>query len=384
MRKKFEAQLTLGCIPINKVIIPTKMKGALSNLLACLQYIYIRPKWNKKIFELLTDHIISDKKQTGRMGMSLWEIFVLAQVKLCMNMSYDQLHYSANFDSLLRGILGVQTTDFSPGKEYEYQNIFDNVSLLDESVLKKINDIIVQVGHEVFKKKGQTPLCLKTDSYVVESETHFPTDYNLLYDSGRKCVETIEKLELKGWRKSKNWLKRLKGLMRRLGRVCTKGGPNKSCRVKQTAESYLELSKTLSKKIEESKCYKSKTIKEQYYVEELEYYHGMLTKHIDLLERRLIKEEKIDHSEKVFSIHQPEVELIKKGKTRPNIEIGKKLAITTDQYNLIVDWHIAEKETDFELAIPIVERLLRKHEIKSISFDRGFYSKKIKSHYWKI
>ena len=87
--------------------------------------------------------------------MSLWEIFVLAQVRLCLNISYDELHYRANYDSLLRGILGVLPTDFSLGKEYEYQNIYDNVGLLDEGLMRQINDVIVQVGHQVFKKKNR-------------------------------------------------------------------------------------------------------------------------------------------------------------------------------------------------------------------------------------
>ncbi|MCZ6899316.1 MAG: ISNCY family transposase, partial [Bacteroidetes bacterium] len=79
-------------------------------------------------------------------------------------------------------------TDYSLGKQYQYQNIYDNVTLLDDELLKAINDIIVEVGHEVFKKKGKTgegelALRLKTDSFVVETDTHFPTDYNLLWDS---------------------------------------------------------------------------------------------------------------------------------------------------------------------------------------------------------
>ncbi len=120
--------------------------------------------------------------------MSLWEIFVLGQVRLCMNIFYDELHYKSNYDNLLRGILGVLPTDYTLGRQYEYQNIYDNVSLLDEDLLKEINQVIVEVGHEVFKKKEKAALRLKTDSFVVETHTHFPTDYNLLWDSARKCL----------------------------------------------------------------------------------------------------------------------------------------------------------------------------------------------------
>ena len=55
-----------------------------------------------------------------------------------------------------------------------------------------------------------------------------------------------------------------------------------------------------------------KTEKELLLLINLEYYNNMLIKHIDLLERRLLKGEKIPHEEKLFSIFQPFVEMIKK------------------------------------------------------------------------
>jgi len=122
-------------------------------LMSAIQYIYVHSEWNERIFTLLSDKVCKGKKATGRSGMSLWELFVLGQVRLCMNTSYDELHHLANFDVLLRGVMGVLPTDYSLGKEYEYQNIYDNVGLLDDELLQSINDVIVEVGHEVFKKK---------------------------------------------------------------------------------------------------------------------------------------------------------------------------------------------------------------------------------------
>lgn len=195
-----------------------------------IQYIYTHSEWKQRIFEFLSRKICSGKQPTGRRGMSLWEMFVLAQVRLCLNASYDELHYRANYDTLLRGILGVLPTDYSSGKRYEYQNIYDNVSLLDEELLHQINDVIVEIGHQVFKKKEADGLRLKTDSFVVETDTHFPTDYNLLWDSARKCLDMADALGLAGWRKSRHWRRRLKGLRRTVGRISRKGGPNKADR----------------------------------------------------------------------------------------------------------------------------------------------------------
>lgn len=387
MRKFFEPQLTLGCTPVEEVQIPAKTKSHLAALASALQYIYVNPKWNQHIFTLLASRITKDKKETGRKGMSLWEIFVLAQVRLCMNISYDELQHIANYDTMVRGIMGVLPTDYSLGQQYEYQNIYDNVTLLDDELLKEINDVIVEVGHQVFKKKGKTDgeapalrcatVRCKTDSFVVETDTHFPTDYNLLWDSARKCIDTAEFLckkgTLTGWRKIKDWRKALKGMMRTVGSISSKGGPNKEERLQQATTTYLAKSSALEKKVDHIiKNYQPEDTTQMAAIFQLGYYHQMLTKHIDLVDRRLLQGEVIPHEEKVFSIFLPFTEWIKKGKLHPNVEIGKKLVITSDQYHLIIDWQTAENQTDNQLTLPIARRVAQKYTIQSHSWDRGF------------
>jgi hypothetical protein len=66
--------------------------------------------------------------------------------------------------------------------------------------------------------------------------------------------------------------------------------------------------------------------------EPLEYFHAMLAKHLDLVARRLLNEETIPAHEKVFSLFEPHTEWIKKGKQRPNVELGHKLLLATSSY----------------------------------------------------
>lgn len=381
MRKQFECQLTIGTTPINEVEIPSKTRSHIVALVAALQHIYITPKWNTKIFSLMTEKVLKNKKDTGREGMSLWEMFVLAQVRLADNSSYDDLHHKANYDALIRGVLGVLPTDYSLGKQYSYQNIYDNVSLIDDELLIKINALIVEVGHEIFKKKENTPLRLKTDSFVCETDTHFPTDYNLLWDSARKCIDTVNHLrkevEITGWRKHAAWKSAIKSSMRRVGKISSDGGRNKDARLKEEAKSYLGKTRNLAKKVEIvfNMPLPSISIKVFVLLESLAYYEKMLVKHIDLVDRRLLKGEVIPHEEKVFSIFQDYTEFIKKGKLRPNVEIGKKVAITTDQFDLIVDYQIAENQTDSQMTRGIVNRISSKFSIQSFSVDKGYSSK---------
>jgi hypothetical protein len=51
----------------------------------------------------------------------------------------------------------------------------------------------------------------------------------------------------------------------------------------------------------------------------------MLSKHIDLLERRLLKGEKMPHSEKVFSLFEPHTKWLSKGKAGVICELGRNI-----------------------------------------------------------
>jgi hypothetical protein len=262
---------------------------------------------------------------------------------------------------------------------YEYQNIYDNVSMLSDELIIEINSIVLDFGEGVFKKKRSTASHLKTDSFVVESNVHFPTDYNLLWDCARKCLDTVDKFlnkyeEIEGWRKIGNWRHEIKGLMREVGRASSSGGKGKKERMKKSAQKYLKKSRRLINKLTED-LPKFPIFDEEdiFLIIALEHFMLLMDKHIDLVERRIIKGEQIPHEEKLFSIFETYTELIKKGKLRPNVELGKKLAITTDQYGLIVDYQLMNDEQDRDIVIELADRLLRRYNIASWSFDKGFW-----------
>ncbi len=385
MRKRFEPQLILGQLPISETYIPKKNRDAMVGLMAALKEIFVNDNWNEKIFAIMESKITKDKRRTGRNGMDLWQIFVLSQVRLCWNISYDRLHYLVNSDKLMRQIMGVETGFGYERVEFEYQNIIDNVSLLDDQTVREINAVIVEMGHEVFKKKDTAALRLKTDSFVVKSNVHFPTDYNLLWDCARKCLDTVniflEKYpNIRGWRKISDWRKEIKGLMRGVGKVSSSGGKEKEKRMKKITRAYLNKSRALLAKLTVSKS--SLNIMDKgdlLSMMSLEHFMKLLKKHIDLVERRLLKGEQIPHDEKLFSIFEEYTEWITKGKLHPNVELGKNTVITTDQFNLIVDYQVMEHQSDSEIVLPLIQRMRSKYIIDSWSFDKGFWHHENKS-----
>ncbi len=96
---------------------------------------------------------MAGKKKTGRTGLNLWQIFVLAQFRSALNLDYDRLHHMVFSDSILRQLLGIGPGPGFKRGDISYQRIIDNVQLLDDVTLGKINDVIVSFGHVVLKKK---------------------------------------------------------------------------------------------------------------------------------------------------------------------------------------------------------------------------------------
>ena len=156
MRQRFQQQMNLRTVAIADVKFPLKSRDELPPVLKALQYIFITPALNEKVFHLLEQKICKDKKQTGRKGMDLWHILVLAVARHTLSTNWDRLEHLANYDQLVREILGVHSTAFSDDKiEFAYQSILDNVQLIDEELLRQINLLIVEAGHSLLKKKEQ-------------------------------------------------------------------------------------------------------------------------------------------------------------------------------------------------------------------------------------
>ncbi|MBE0540817.1 MAG: ISNCY family transposase [Verrucomicrobia bacterium] len=384
MRHPFQHQPDLQITPIEKIRLPLKSRDELPPILAGLQWLWMHPTLKAEIFALLEAKILAGKQATGRPGMDLWQILVLGVVRLGLDADWDRMEHIANYDTLVRQMLGVPATPWgADARVFGHQTLRDNVALLDDELLQQINARIAAAGREVFAKKAGAPgaaLEVKVDSYVLETDVHFPTDLSLLWDAGRKCVDLVEGLlasgcDLPGWRKCKAWRRQLKACERTASQIVYRGGPNKEARVKRAVREYLAVGRTLSAKVNQSLLGLCDAVVDAARWERLAYFHGMLDKHLDLVERRLLREETIPAHEKVFSLFEPHTEWIQKGKQRPNVELGHRLLLATDQQQLIQDYAVLRGEAEVDQSVPVADRLLGRYgagSVASLSFDKGF------------
>ncbi len=141
-----------GQASIEEVELDLFSRDDIPQLLRGLQHLYTTPTLRAEVLQIL-DAMIPEQidRNTGRPGMALWRILVFGVLRLNLNWDYDRLHEMGNQHRTIRQMLGHGVVD--DGEQYNLQTFKDNVSLLTEQILDRINQVVVKAGHQVIKKK---------------------------------------------------------------------------------------------------------------------------------------------------------------------------------------------------------------------------------------
>lgn len=387
MRKVIDMQSKIWGTDISKIEFDLQSRDEIPKLLTGLQYIYINSEIREEVFTILKDVIPTGTSiHTGRPGMDLWKILVLGTLRLNCNWDFDKVHDIANNHRNVRLILKHEESDL---RRYGLQTIKDNVALLTPEILDEVNQVVVSAGHSLVMKNEEADLKGSCDSFVVETDVHYPTDTNLLFDAIRKMISVIaivcSGLDITDWRQSYNNIMKFKKLLRSLEslwRQKPKGETKKAEKQRQIIAATQEYIKVARWYIEKAKL----TIFELREMGILNMTQGLrllqvkeyiqhAERQIDQIQRRVIHDEKIPHEEKVFSIFEPHTDWISKGKAGVPQELGLRVCVLKDQFGFILHHLVMERQTDDKVAISIVEGAKdRFPQLNSCSFDKGFYT----------
>ncbi|MYJ52886.1 MAG: hypothetical protein F4093_09570 [Gammaproteobacteria bacterium] len=92
MRKVETAQLEIGSVFLEDVVINPKSRDDIPALLLGLQHLYVVPELRARLFALLEAEVNPGiSKETGRPGMDLWNMLVLAILKQGLGCDWDRL-----------------------------------------------------------------------------------------------------------------------------------------------------------------------------------------------------------------------------------------------------------------------------------------------------
>jgi IS5 family transposase len=387
MRVVQNVQMQIGEVDISKMKFDLKSRDDIPKILRGLQHLYIDLALRTKLFELLEEQVAPKvDKRNGRPGMTLWRIFVCGVVRLDLNIDYDRLHELVNHHDTLREMLGHAAFDDA---RYHYQTLKDNVSLFTPELLDQINQLVVGGGHVLVKKKENEALRGRCDSFVVETNVHYPTDINLLYDAMRKVITlTAKGCDLHGvsdWRQHQYNVRHLKRLMRKAQNNKRSKARSEEQQKKNAAlcieahQAYLDVAErylnkaqaTLARLDQRGHSDEFDVLRKL----EIEGFMRHAIRQIDQTKRRVILGEVIPHAEKVFSIFEPHTEWVSKGKAGVPVELGVKVCILEDQYQFILHHEVMQQKTDDQVAVSMVAQAQQRFaNLNACSFDKGFHS----------
>jgi len=371
MRATQNQQMLIGEVDVSNITFNLRSRDDIPKILRGLQHIYTTETLRENIFALLDKCIQPNiDRTTGRPGMTLWRILVCGVVRLDLNCDYDHLLELINQHNTLREMLGHGPFD---EHLYSLQSLKDNVRLLTPELLDQINQLVVASGHVLAGKKPEQNLRGRCDSFVLETNVHFPTDLNLLMDAMRKIVTLTVRLcesqGIAGWRQHAYILNKIKRHARtaqnkKRSKAKTPELVEKNQQaLMQAHQDYLQVAQSTLGKARAS-------------LAEIEDFMAHADRQIDQIHRRVILGETILHAEKVFSIFQPHTEWISKGKAGVPVELGLKVCILEDQYQFLLHHMVMEQLSDDQVAVEMVTQAKKRFPSLAVcSFDKGFHSK---------
>jgi IS5 family transposase len=383
-------QERLDCPPISAVPLNRHCRDEIIPILRALQHVYGDAPARRQLLALVGKDVNPDTSRThGRRGMNYWEITVLAATRLGCNLDYDKLQDLAENHRTLRQIMGIGA--WQEAVDFDWRRIEDNQLKLRPETLKKINDLIVGVGHE---QEPQAIASVRGDTFVAETNIHSPTESTLIGDGLRKMVPLAAALAkehcLGGWRQQQHLLDNVHKLVRQIGRAARAKGQG-SARLKPGYQKLLELAKELLARacqlLSALRCATDpnvwsldqlKNMATPARREERLLYDVALTAQVcDNARRRVLQEETLAHEDKIFSIFEPHTELIKRGKQPVPIQFGHSVLVIEDAVGFVIDYRVvANGVLDQDLVIPVMQELQKRFDgqIKSASFDRAFHT----------
>ena len=351
-----------------------------------LQHVYEQVPLRDEILELVGKDVNRDSSpDRGREGLGYWAIMVLAAVCLGCNFDYDKLQDLAEQHRALRLMMGIG--DWDDRTDFDWRRIRDNLCLLRPQTLEKINHLIVAAGHELAPEAIEA---VRGDTFVVETNIHYPTESTLIEDGLGKVVALATVLaeahSLPGWRQHEHLLHKVKEIVRQIGRA-SRAKSKGADRLKPGYQRLLTLSEELLQRARgllltlrfRAKGEGIDWLGEGFAGprEELWHYVQLTEKVCSTARRRVLLGETVANEEKIFSIFEPHTELIKRGKQPDPIQYGHKVLVMEDAVGFICHYEVvADGVLDQDVLVPAMTTLQERvgGKIKRASFDRAFHT----------
>ena len=382
MRRPISEQTRLDSQAIPNVRLNLNCRDEIVPILAGLQHIYSQPQLRDEILNLVARDVNEDSRNDrGREGLDYWHITVLASVRLGCDLDYDKLQDLAEQHRALRQIMGIG--DWQECIDFNARRIGDNIRLLKSQTIEAISHRIVD---EAYRMVPDAVKKQRVDSFVVETDIHYPTESSLIVDGVRKIIELCVKLyqghDIVGWRQHEHLLKKVKQINRQITRISARKGANYKQRMELQYRKLLGRAKGILERATET-C---EALENEYeldftaiaHIAEIKRFMGLTTQVCDTARRRVLEgEDDVPNEDKLFSIFETHTQLYRRGKAGQPNQFGRLVMVCEDAAGFISHHYVMPREVqDQDVAVEqtrIMQERLQKR-VEEISFDRGFHS----------
>jgi IS5 family transposase len=259
--------------------------------------------------------------------------------------------------------------------------------VLSPKTLKKINTVLSSYAIE---NEHMDPTIVRTDTTVVETNIHYPTDSSLLWD----CARVLIRLLRNGRTYAPDLLnnrfhdKKLKRLFVAITRGCRSKAKGRKAKIaKRKVKKYfrkfisgvqrlVDVAEPFVVRAVSATNIELKTIGTT-----LESLLPDVKKVVKQSIRAQLNGETVPASERIFSIFEPHTELIVRGKARKAVEFGHKILLTEAEGTFITDYNVLlATPNDRNLAEEVVKRhkKLYGEAPEVLAGDAGFHPREEK------
>ena len=324
---------------------------------------------NPRIKELVEQDLLRglSRPETGAPGMTGDQVLRALLIKQMNGFSYDELSFHLADSVSYRTLCGYGAFEPIPSRS----TLADNIKKVRQETLSEINRLLVAYARKKGIEKGRK---VRTDSTVVKTNIHYPTDSRLLFDGVRVLTRILCHLGELGCEVSfSNHTKRAKRRMLAIRNARTQRERKAPYRDLITVTSlcvgYAEGARDLILTNTDI------TAPVRDVVGELSHYLDLVKRVIDQTERRVFRGEAVPAEEKVVSLFESHTDVITK-KRRETL-FGHKVYLTGGASGLILDCLIVRgNPADTDLATSMLRRQtdLYGRPPRQASLDGGFAS----------
>jgi hypothetical protein len=340
----------------------------------------------------LVDFILKNKKYAKKIPFLRTALRTMILLTLT-NESYRSLAFRLADSDLFRWFICVNTLTGAKTPSKSTIQRFEHLWSKEE-IGTFIHDLTTTVTLSNQSEKllfGDTPIEIThcyADSTCIQANIHHPVDWVLFRDAIRTLIGSIKLIRSQGLLHRMELPETYLSRINSMSIAMTQASNNRTSK-KERKRIFRQMKKLLKKIEKHGERYYSllsdhweittwSKAQADQVLQRMSNILEQIPSIIKLAHSRIISEKKVKNSDKILSLYEKDVHVIKRGKMDAAVEFGNGFYLAEQQDGIIVDWDFfgATQKSDTQLVKESIERITENYiKPEWYTTDRGFNSK---------